>query len=142
MTAEYVHSILCDPTTNEHPTGQLARALLAAWEDLAAARAEVERLRILGPVTEARVTAEARAVAAEVLTPIVDAWRAKVAATEAERDDLRARVVELEAPGECQSLHRLRALLRRWLECDEDGYASGQLCDDTRAALGLDRSDP
>jgi len=98
LTTEHIHSILCDPATDEHPTGQIARALLAAREDLATARAEVERLQ--------------------------------------------ARVAELEAPGECQSLHKLRALLRRWLAYDDEDHASGQLCDDTRAALGLDRSNP
>jgi len=92
LTTEHVHSILCDPATDEHPTGQLARALLAAREDLATARAEVERLQ--------------------------------------------ARVAELEAPGECQSLHKLRALLRRWMDPDGAIYA------DTAAALGLDRSEP
>jgi len=100
LTAEYVHSILCDPTTNEHPTGQLARALLAAREDLATARAEVERLQ--------------------------------------------ARVADLEAPGECQSLHRLRALLRRWLFAVT--WTTRQDIEkikvDTREALGLDRSNP
>jgi len=88
------------PNSNEHPTGQLARALLAAREDLATARAEVERLQ--------------------------------------------ARVADLEAPGECQSLHRLRALLRRWLFAVT--WTTRQDIEkikvDTREALGLDRSNP
>ena len=71
------------------------------------------------------------------------AWAAnRIRVTLATAERLRARVVELEAPGECQSLHKLRALLRRWLADVHPNQVADQLCDDTRAALGLDRSNP
>ena len=75
------------------PDGERAalRARAEAAEQRAeAAEAEVERLRVLGPDTEARVTIEARLLATEVLRPTVDAWRAEVARVAAERDDAAA----------------------------------------------------
>lgn len=56
--------------------GAVVVTLRQAADALEEARAEVERLRVLGPDTEARVTAEARAIAADMLRPTVDAWRA------------------------------------------------------------------
>lgn len=58
--------------------------------DLAHLLAEVERLRVLGPDTDARVTVEARAIAADMLQPVVAAWREKLAEAERERDESRA----------------------------------------------------
>lgn len=49
-------------------------------------RAEIERLRVLGPDTGARITVEAREIATVMLKPVVDSWKA-----EAERARQRER---------------------------------------------------
>lgn len=53
-------------------------------------RAEVERLRVLGPDTEARINIEAREIATTMLKPVVDSWRAEV---ERMRERERAAIV-------------------------------------------------
>lgn len=53
-------------------------------------RAEIERLRVLGPDTEARITVEACEIATAMLKPVVDSWRAEV---ERVRADERAAIV-------------------------------------------------
>ncbi len=58
--------------------------------EVAELRAEVERLRVLGPDTEARITVEAREIATVMLRPVVDSWRAEV---ERVRADERAAIV-------------------------------------------------
>lgn len=55
-------------------------------ETLLALVGEVERLRVLGPDTEARVTVEARAIASGMLKPVVDSWKAEVARVSDLRD--------------------------------------------------------
>ena len=100
---------VCDRLTEARRERDKARAQLAAvhdalgngadervWppgqtvaETIEGLIAEITRLRILGPDTEARVTVEARTIAAELLTPIVYSWRAKVEAVEVERDETR-----------------------------------------------------
>lgn len=73
------------------------RALKEARRERDALRTEVERLTVLGPDTEARVTVEARAIASDMLKPVVDTWRAKVAEVEAERDIAMTALAEAEA---------------------------------------------
>lgn len=49
----------------------------------------------------------------EALQPLVDAAVSQIIGARSEVDRLRIRVAELEAPGECQSLHKLRAEVER-----------------------------
>lgn len=63
--------------TEAELTSERLAALLDAERENTALRAEVDRLRILGSDTEARVTVEARAIASDMLKPVVDSWRAE-----------------------------------------------------------------
>ena len=127
----------------------LARAVLRLEAERDEARADVARLRILGPDTEARVTIEAREVATRMLAPVVGEWRAKVAAVEAERDKARLALALATHPdraaeratawkaltGESARVEWMEALLRRWLA--GPGPEQAGIHAETRAALGL-----
>ena len=63
--------------TEAELTAERLAALLDAERENTALRAEVDRLRVLGPDTEARVVIEARAIASDMLKPVVDSWRAE-----------------------------------------------------------------
>jgi ribosomal protein L7/L12 len=68
----------------------VARALATRDAARLAVEQELDRLRVLGPDTEARVVCEARELAGKTLKPMADLWRAKVAEVEHERDALAA----------------------------------------------------
>lgn len=94
----------------------------AADQRAKAAEAEVERLRVLGPDTEARVTIEARRIATDVLRPTVEAWRAEVARVAAGAAAARA---EGEAAGRA-------AVWRHIAEAPRDGSRILLFFPDTR----------
>ena len=67
----------------------------AAEAEVKLLRAEVERLRVLGPDTDARVVVEARAIAADMLQPALASWKACAAKAAKERDRLHAELATL-----------------------------------------------
>jgi hypothetical protein len=78
-------------------TTQYCAEVIGRDAEIASLRAEVERLKVLGPDTEARITIEARAMASDLLAPVTESWRAHAAKIEAERDELRAQLEKARA---------------------------------------------
>jgi len=65
-----------------------ARELEVARQERDEARAAADRLRVLGPDTEVRVTCEARELASAMMQPAISAWREALAKMTTDRDDL------------------------------------------------------
>ena len=80
----------------DQTTTQYCAEVIARDAEIGRLRAEVERLKVLGPDTEARITIEARAIASDLLAPVTESWRAHAAKIEAERDELRIKVAQQE----------------------------------------------
>lgn len=92
-------------------TGQMAVRLSERDVEQARMMQELDRLRVLGRDTEARVTVEARTIATVMLKPVVDSWRAEC---DKERADTIA-YLHMEAErirrGEVEPANRENALL-------------------------------
>ena len=75
----------------DQTTTQYCAEVIGRDAEIAGLRAEVERLKVLGPDTEARITIEARAIASDLLAPVTESWRAHAAKIEDMSPEERAR---------------------------------------------------
>ena len=80
----------------DQTTTQYCAEVIGRDAEIAGLRAEVERLKVLGPDTEARITIEARAMASDLLAPVTESWRAHAAKIETENAALRIKVAQQE----------------------------------------------